>query len=95
MSTRDALADVLGEYPGSLMADNYEQADRLLGSEWLAEHDREVTAAAREFLASALEESDADEGDGWDVEVDARTVLRLLPPVPARTPGLSEGEPEL
>ena len=39
--------------------------------------------AVREFLQSALAESDADErdpngGSGWDVEVDARTVLRLL-----------------
>lgn len=38
-------------------------------------------SAAREFLEAALAESDADEaegGAGWDVEVDARTVLELL-----------------
>lgn len=42
-------------------------------------------SAAREFLKAALAESDADEaegGAGWDVEVDARTVLGLLDEVP-------------
>lgn len=38
-------------------------------------------STAREFVKAALAESDADEeegGAGWDVEVDARTVLELL-----------------
>lgn len=44
-----------------------------------------ATTAAREFLKDVLAESDADEaggGAGWDVEVDARTVLELLDEVP-------------
>lgn len=49
----------------------------------------ETHRAVREFLESALAESDADErdphgGSGWDVEVDARTVLRLLDSAPAQ-----------
>lgn len=48
-------------------------------------------SAAREFLKAALAESDADEaegGAGWDVEVDARTVLELLD-----EPSEPQGEP--
>lgn len=48
-------------------------------------------SAAREFLKSALAESDAnvsEGGAGWDVEVDARTVLELLDEVPE-----PQGEP--
>lgn len=70
--------------------ERYAEFDRAL-----AARDAEVRAAAlaeqgeptaaREFLEAALAESDADEaegGAGWDVEVDARTVLELLDELP-------------
>jgi len=76
----------LSQYEGehgtaSAYEDAKEATDKALEAATVpSEGEREVL---REFLQSALAESDADErdpngGSGWDVEVDAHTVLRLL-----------------